>query len=65
MIVLCLRLATAFSIVLRAVALLGLASGPSSLITWLLIGIWIAIDTQRKKMLKEASFPMYFLSGVS
>lgn len=65
MVVLCLRLATAFSVVLRAVALLGLASGSSSPITWLLIGIWIATDTQRKKMFKEASFPVYFLPAVS
>lgn len=65
MVVLCLRLATAFSILLIAVALLGLSSGPSSPITGLLVEIGIAADTQRKKMFKEASFPMYLLPGVS
>lgn len=64
MIVLCLRSATAFSILLIAVALLGLASGPSSPITGLLVRILISADVQ-KKMLKEASSPMYLHPGVS
>lgn len=65
MVVFCLRLATAFSILLIAVALLGLASGLSSPVTGLLVGIWVAADTQRKKMFKEAYFPIYLLPGVS
>ena len=65
MVVPCRRLAAAFSVLLIAVALLGLASGPSNPITGLLVGNWIAADTQRKKMFKEASFPMYLLPGVS
>lgn len=52
MVVICPRLATAFSILSIAMPLLGLASGPCSPITRLLvgIGIWVAADTQRKKM---------------
>lgn len=64
MIVLCPRSASAFSTLLIAVALLGLASGASTPITGLLVGIWITADIQRK-MFKVASFLMYLLPGVS
>lgn len=53
---------TAFAILLIAVALQGLASGP---IIGLLVGIWVAADILRKKPFKEASFPMYHLPAVS
>lgn len=64
MIVLCPRSGSAFSALLIAVALLGLASGSFSPITGLLVGIWITADIQRK-MFKVASFLMYLLPGVS
>lgn len=50
-----------FFILLIAVALLSLASGP---IIGLLVGIWVAADIPRKKPFKEESFPMYLVPGV-
>lgn len=53
---------TAFFILLKAVALLGLVSGP---VIGLLVGIWVTADIPRKKSFNEESFPMYLVPGVS